>query len=130
MNKIIFGFFIVFSVLFITRRPDSIVEVEKAEKTSLALRHLRVSLEKYYQEEKTFPKNLKEDMKFMEIYSKEELEGTQPFGEEKENNEVHILTDFQEGDRRGGWNYNPDTGEIRANLEFDAYHQRIEWSMM
>lgn len=89
-----------------------------------------MSLEQYYQEYKTYPKDLTQDEKFLEIYGKKELDGTRAYGDKKENNELHILEDFKEVSDDGGWNYNPTTGEIRANLEFDSYHQKIDWHVM
>lgn len=111
-------------------RPDRLTEIENAEQTALSLKHLRVSLEQYYQEYKSYPKDLTQDEKFLEIYGKKELDGTRAYGDKKENNELHILEDFREVSDDGGWNYNPTTGEIRANLEFDSYHQKIDWYVM
>lgn len=111
-------------------RPDSLTEMENAEQTALSLKHLRVSLEQYYQEYKIYPENLVQDEKFMEIYGKTDLDGTRSRGDSKENNEVHITEDFKEVTDDGGWNYNPKTGEIRANLDFDCFHQKIDWHVM
>lgn len=118
------------SVVFFIQRPDSIQEVENAEETTLALKYLRVSLEKYYQNYGKYPEDLAQNEQFLEIYQKSEIEKTRACSSSEESNQIYILEDFTQASENGGWNYNPKTGEIRANLKFDSYHQRIDWNMM
>lgn len=112
------------------QRPNSITEVENAEKTTLSLKYLRISLEKYYQQYGFYPEDLSKDPKFLELYDKAEIDKTKAFDSHEESNQIHIVPNFKEVSEDGGWNYNPDTGEIRANLKFNSYSQRIDWSMM
>lgn len=122
--------FVALSVVFFVQRPNSITEVENAEKTTLALKYLRISLEKYYQQYGLYPENLSEDASFLELYDKKEIEKTKGFDNHEESNRIYVVDNFEKVTEDGGWNYNPSTGEIRANLGFDSYHQRIDWSTM
>lgn len=130
MKKIIIVLFVALSAVFFVQRPNSITEVENAEKTTLALKYLRISLEKYYQQYGLYPENLSKDTNFLKLYNKKEIEKTKAFDDYEESNQIHIVGNFKGITEDGGWNYNPNTGEIRANLKFDSYHQRIDWSMM
>lgn len=125
---------------------NDVKNVDRAEKTIQKLIELRIAIEKYYQISGKFPDLEKDGVKdnlalldytdpngrkisFAEIYGKTVLEFTEETDSIPASNTVYDIENFNEGNFKGGWNYNysGSTGELHVNLAKDAYNQKIDW---
>ena len=109
------------------------------------IKHLRISIDKYYLKTGEFPdlaqegvnNNLelitfeikgKSKISFKDIYGSNILAGTPKYKDLDASNIVNEVKDFKELSNDGGWNYNKKTGEIHINLPYNFFDQSIDWN--
>lgn len=137
---------IVFFSYFAIEGMNDLRDVGKVEQIQQDLKELRTALEKYYEKTGTYPNLLQEGAKdnlsildyenargekisFAEIYGKNSLPKTAGTKLLPASNSIYDISDFNQGNNQGGWNYNYSqfTGEIHANIAEDTFMQKIDW---
>lgn len=109
------------------------------------IKHLRISIDKYYLKTGEFPDLAGKDVNnklelieykteegeiitFKDIYGFSVLAGTPDFKNLVASNKVYEVENFKDTTNDGGWNYNRKTGEIHLNLPNNFFDQSIEWN--
>lgn len=124
-----------------------LADASKAETTLKNLKELRVALEEYYELTGRYPELTKDGVadnlklldyvdnrgnivSFAKIYKKNKIEVIPNTDKFEKSNKVIDKNNFNSKVPIGGWNYDfsGQTGEIHANLPYNAYSQGIKWS--
>lgn len=132
-------------LFFISIARSDNSDINYAKNMMNEIKHLRVSIDKYYLKTGEFPDlalsgannnlslvkaNLKdgEEISFKEIYGSDTLTQTPEFKDLEASNYVYEVDNFKDVSNSGGWNYNKKTGEIHANLPHNFFDQSIDWN--
>lgn len=132
-------------LFFISIARSNNSDINYAKEMINNIKHLRISIDKYYLKTGKFPdlagkdinNNLKlieyltkegDKVNFKDIYGFSTLAGTPEFKNLDASNKVYEVENFKEVSNNGGWNYNKKTGEIHINLPDNFFDQSIEWN--
>lgn len=133
------------TLFFISIARSNNSDINYAKEMISNIKHLRISIDKYYLKTGEFPdlsgegisNNLElieyqtkegEVINFKDIYGFSTLAGTPKFKNLDASNKVYEVQNFKEVTNSGGWNYNIKTGEIHLNLPYNFFDQSIEWN--
>ena len=130
----------------IFRNGAPVQEDKKARDTLEELAKLRTAINEYYITTGKFPnltmKGAASDLSildyrdesgklisFANIYGSKIIPQTPATDTLAPSNTIYDTADFSNANKLGGWNYDysGSTGEIHANLPFNAYMQEIRW---
>lgn len=133
------------TLFFVSIARSSNSDIDYAKKMINDIKHLRLSIDKYYLKTGEFPDLSKEGanedlglivatlengekLSFKDIYGAEILSSTPEFKNLLASNKVYEVKNFKKVTNDGGWNYNKKTGEVHLNLPYNFFEQSIDWN--